>query len=129
ANAIWGGGGDDFLYGADGGDLLAGGGGDDFLAGGEGDDVYVFYGGESGFDVVSDALGTNSARLEGFTATTEAIGGVDGSGDLTVFAHDPAASFVLFQPLFRIEGYSASPDSFAGVEIGGLFVTTDDLLA
>ena len=42
---------------------------------------------------------------------------------------DPAASFVLFQPLFRIEGYSASPDSFAGVEIGGLFVTTDDLLA
>ncbi|MCE2510818.1 MAG: hypothetical protein J4G10_07585 [Alphaproteobacteria bacterium] len=129
ANAIWGGAGDDFLYGAGGDDSLAGGAGDDFLDGGAGDDVYLFYGDEAGLDIIADAGGANSARLEGFTATTEVVGGVDGNGDLTVFTHDPAAAFVLFQPIFRVEGYNANPGGFAGVELGGLFLATDDVIA
>ena len=128
ANAFWGGGGDDFLFGMGGGDTLAGGEGDDFLAGGGGDDVYLFYGDEIGFDVIQDGEGVNSARLEDFSATTERTGGFDANGDLVVFTYDPAAAFVPVQPLFRVDGFGASPGSFSGVELGGLFVTVDDLL-
>ncbi len=128
ANAFWGGAGDDFLSGMGGGDSLAGGEGDDFLAGGGGDDVYLFYGDETGFDVIQDGQGVNSATLEDFSPTTEATAGLDANGDLVVFTQDPAAPFVLFQPLFRVDGYSADPGSFSGIELGGLFVTVDDLL-
>ncbi len=109
ANAFWGGGGDDFLFGM-------------------GDDVYLFYGDETGFDVIQDGEGVNSARLEDFSATTELTGGFDANGDLVVFTYDPAAAFVPVQPLFRVDGFGASPGSFSGVELGGLFVTVDDLL-
>ena len=128
ANAFWGGGGDDFLFGMGGDDTLAGGEGDDFFAGGGGDDAYLFYGDETGFDVIQDGEGVNSARLEDFSATTELTGGFDANGDLVVFTYDPAAAFVPVQPLFRVDGFGASPGSFSGVELGGLFVTVDDLL-
>ncbi|MEW5705043.1 MAG: hypothetical protein AB1781_10740 [Pseudomonadota bacterium] len=128
ANTLWGGDGDDFLFGMGGNDTLAGGNGDDFLAGGDGDDIYLFYGDETGFDVVQDISGVNFARLLGFTSTTEALGVVDGAGDLTLFVHDTAAPFVLFRSLFRVDGYAGNPGSFAGVELAGFFFATDDLV-
>lgn len=128
ANAFWGGAGDDFLSGMGGADSLAGGAGDDFLDGGAGDDVYLFYGDETGFDVIQDGQGVNSATLEDFSATTTLTGGIDANGDLVVFTQDPATPLVPVQPLFRVDGYSADPGSFSGVELGGLFVTVDDLL-
>jgi len=128
ANFLWGEAGDDFLFGMGGDDILAGGSGDDFLDGGSGDDAYHFYGDETGFDVIADGSGVNFARLLDFSGTTEAVGGLDGNGDLTIFAHDPAASFVLFQPLFRVEGYGANSGAFAGVELDGVFFATGDLI-
>jgi|GEM_PF-3528283 len=127
ANVLSGEAGDDFLSGMDGNDTLAGGSGDDFLEGGGGDDVYHFYGDETGFDVVQDGFGVNFARLLDFSATTQAIGVLDG-GNLTIFSHDPAAPFVLFQPLFRVDGYGANPGAFSGVEVGGAFFAMDDIV-
>lgn len=127
-NVLWGAAGDDFLYGMGGNDTLAGGAGDDFLDGGDGDDAYHFYGDATGFDVIVDGSGVNFARLLGFSATTEIIGGVDGGGDLTVFSHDPAASPGLFQPLFRVDGYSANPGAFFGISVGDTFFETGDVV-
>ncbi len=128
ANFLWGEAGDDVLSGMGGDDVLAGGAGDDFLDGGHGDDAYHFYGDETGFDVIADGSGVNFARLLDFSATTEAVGVLDGDGDLTFFAHDPAAPFVLFQPLFRVDGYGVNSAAFGGVELDGVFFATGDLI-
>ena len=128
ANFLWGEAGDDFLFGMGGDDSLAGGAGDDFLDGGSGDDAYNFYGDEAGFDVIQDGSGVNFARLLDFSATTIAIGGIDGNGDLTIFAHDPAAAFVFFQPLFRVDGYGANSGAFSGVELDGAFFAAGDII-
>ena len=111
--------GNDHLRGDAGQDVLDGGAGPDRLEGGAGDDRYLFKSGEWGLDTIRDAEGSNLAELDGF-AGARLEGRVVGN-DLYVVA-DHA-------PLFKVENYVGHEDAFAGVEVDGELVTTEDLLA
>lgn len=111
--------GDDHLLGNAGHDVLDGGAGADLLEGGAGDDRYLFKSGEWGLDTIRDAEGSNVAELDGF-AGARLEGRVVGN-DLYVVA-DHA-------PLFKVANFVGHEASFAGVEIDGELVTTDDLLS
>jgi Ca2+-binding RTX toxin-like protein len=111
--------GDDHLLGNAGHDVLDGGAGADLLEGGGGDDRYLFKSGEWGLDTIRDAEGSNVAELDGF-AGARLEGRVVGN-DLYVVA-DHA-------PLFKVADFVGHEASFAGVEIDGELVTTDDLLS
>ena len=91
ANVITGGGGDDFLSGFAGTDTLIGGGGNDALYGGDGadtltggagNDSFVFLGGESGIDTITDfTSGSDRIALNGAAFThTASFAFVQGTG-------------------------------------------------
>jgi Ca2+-binding RTX toxin-like protein len=111
--------GDDHLQGGAGNDVLDGGPGADLLEGGAGDDRYLFKSGEWGLDTIRDAAGSNVVELDGL-AGARLEGRVVGN-DLYVVA-DHA-------PLFKVENHVGHEEAFAGVEVDGELVTTDDLLA
>ncbi|MCE3248214.1 MAG: hypothetical protein K0R41_2039 [Geminicoccaceae bacterium] len=111
--------GDDHLQGGAGQDVLDGGAGSDLLEGGAGDDRYLFKSGEWGLDTIRDAAGSNVVELDGF-AGARLEGRVVGN-DLYVVA-DHA-------PLFKVENHVGHEEAFAGVEVDGELIATDDLLA
>jgi Ca2+-binding RTX toxin-like protein len=111
--------GDDHLQGGAGQDVLDGGAGADLLEGGAGDDRYLFKSGEWGLDTIRDAEGSNVAELDGF-AGARLEGRVVGNDLYVVVDH---------APLFKVANFVGHEASFAGVEIDGELVTTDDLLA
>jgi Ca2+-binding RTX toxin-like protein len=111
--------GDDHLQGGAGQDVLDGGAGADLLEGGAGDDRYLFKSGEWGLDTIRDAEGSNLAELHGF-AGARLEGRVVGNDLYVVVDH---------APLFKVANFVGHEASFAGVEIDGELVTTDDLLA
>jgi Ca2+-binding RTX toxin-like protein len=111
--------GDDHLRGDAGQDVLDGGAGADLLEGGAGDDRYLFKSGEWGLDTIRDAEGSNVAELQGF-AGARLEGRVVGNDLYVVVDH---------APLFKVANFVGHEDSFAGVEIDGELVPTDDLLA
>jgi trimeric autotransporter adhesin len=111
--------GDDHLQGGAGHDVLDGGAGADLLEGGAGDDRYLFKSGEWGLDTIRDAEGSNVAELDGF-AGARLEGRVVGNDLYVVVDH---------APLFKVADFVGHETSFAGVEIDGELVTTEDLLA
>jgi hypothetical protein len=70
-------------------------------------------------DTIRDAEGSNVAELHGF-AGARLEGRVVGH-DLYVVADNA--------PLFTVENYVGHEDSFAGVNVDGTFVPTDDLFS
>ena len=114
-----GGAGGDRLQGDAGADVLDGGAGADLLEGGAGGDRYLFESGDWDLDTIRDAEGSNVAELHGF-AGARLEGRVVGN-DLYVVA-DHA-------PLFKVENFVGHEDSFAGVEVDGTMVATQDLFS
>ncbi len=109
--------GDDHLQGGAGNDILEGGLGNNLLEGGAGDDRYLFRSDAWGLDTIRDTLGSNVAELHGFAGAK--LEGVVVGNDLHVVA-DHAS-------LFTVENFVGHEDSFAGVDVDGTFVPTDDL--
>ena len=109
--------GDDDLQGGAGSDVLDGGAGSDLLQGGGGDDRYLFRSGEAGLDIIRDAEGSNVAELSGFTGAR--LEGVVVGRDLYVVAD--------YAPVFKVENYVGNEASFAGLEVDGALVTTEEL--
>ena len=126
ANSLEGGAGDDSLAGGAGDDWLAGGDGDDILAGGAGDDTYRVAAEDSGFDVLTDSEGRNLLLLEGFGEDSLVWAELHDNGDLDIVLRDADGQD---RALVRVEGYASAPDAFAGVEINGRQVGTEDLIA
>ncbi len=109
--------GDDHLQGGAGNDILEGGLGHNLLEGGAGDDRYLFRSDAWGLDTIRDTAGSNVAELHGFAGAR--LEGVVVGNDLHVVA-DHA-------PLFTVENYVGHEDSFAGADVDGTFVSTQDL--
>ena len=99
--------------------MLEGGVGTDLLEGGAGDDRYLFRSGDWGLDTIRDAEGSNVAELHGFAGAR--LEGVVVGNDLYVVAD--------YAPLFKVENFVGHEDSFAGVEVDGTMVPTEDLFS
>ncbi len=111
--------GDDHLQGGAGNDVLEGGQGTNLLEGGAGDDHYLFRSDAWGLDTIRDAAGSNVAELHGFAGAR--LEGVVVGNDLHVV--------VDHAPLFTVENYVGHEDSFAGIDVDGTLVPTDDLFS
>jgi Ca2+-binding RTX toxin-like protein len=121
SEADWLSGGDDndHLVGNGGRDVLEGGAGNDVLDGGGGDDRYLIRAGDTGWDVIRDAEGSNVVELDGF-AGAHARGVIAGK-DLIVVV-DSA-------PVFTFENFVGNEHALAGVQIGDELLSADDLLS
>jgi len=102
--------GDDVIAGGEGDDTLHGGGGNDELTGGNGDDTYIVSAG-SGRDAISDALGSNTLRIEHALDVRVTQSGADdlllrfGTGDSVVIEHGFATASIA---TFHIAGETLS---------------------
>jgi Ca2+-binding RTX toxin-like protein len=111
--------GDDHLRGSGGRDVLEGGAGRDVLEGGAHDDRYLIKAGDAGWDVIRDTEGSNVVELNGFAGAK--LNGVVAGKDLVAVAN--------YAPVFTFENFVGNEQAFAGVQNGGHFVATEDLLA
>ena len=110
-DTLEGGAGNDSLSGGAGNDLLDGGAGDDEMAGGAGNDVYIVDGADTGDQIVTDTVGTDTIRFEGVDPFSS-IDNVEKIGNDLVFEFSGGGSLTV-------------TDFYAGSSVGTLEVGVD----
>ena len=125
ADSLSGGAGHDRLYGGADDDWLRGGLGEDTLNGGAGDDRYLLSADDDGVDLIVDSEGINRIELDGFDPDTRVWAVQRDGGSLEIFVYEPDGAM---RAVAAVEDFADNPEAFAGVELNGREIATEDLI-